>query len=293
MKQITKITLTWELVQAGMAKVHIAEKLHISRATLYRWVEGIEAAGDVERFLDRYLAAKKGPRQRRTVNGWIKAVIYDIRREHQECCGQKIQYFLQHDYGISLGVTTIYRILREKYILRSKWKKNQKRGPVPQATKPREVVQVDTVDFGGVFAFAGIDICTREADVVLRPALTSADGAHFLNIAMPRRFDGFVQLIQTDAGSEFQAAFKAVVRRYTHRHRIARPYKKTEQASIESFNRSLRKECLGWSRYRAAEIPTLTREVEQYLEYYHTRRPHLSLGMRPPLARALSHIYLK
>lgn len=100
---------------------------------------------------------------------------------------------------------------------------------------------------------------------------------------MKRRFNNFAELIQTDGGSEFEDEFQAHVLQYTRRHRIARPYKKNEQAFIESFNRSLRKECLGWSKYKKEEIPVLTREVEEWLNYYHNRRPHLSLGMRPPL----------
>ncbi len=43
-------------------------------------------------------------------------------------------------------------------------------------------------------------------------------------------------------GSEFEAEFAVVVWNYCRQHRIARPYKKNEQAPIESFNRTLRKE---------------------------------------------------
>jgi transposase InsO family protein len=72
---------------------------------------------------------------------------------------------------------------------------------------------------------------------------------------------------------------------YCARHRIARPYKKNEQAYIESFNRTLRKECLGWSTYRVVELPALRAEVRAFLERYHYHRPHLGLTpMRPPLS---------
>lgn len=97
------------------------------------------------------------------------------------------------------------------------------------------------------------------------------------------RFNEYVELIQTDGGPEFKDEFKTHVLEYTQRHRIAHPYKKNEQAYIESFNRSLRKECLGWAKYKQKELPIVTREVEQYLEYYHKVRPHISRGMRPPL----------
>lgn len=290
MRNITKIALAWELTEQEVVKLHIAKKLGIGRATLYRWLTGIKEAGDLELFIDQYLAAKKGPRKKRKVDGLLKARIWSLREEYRNCCGQKIQYFLKEDYGLDLGIKAIYKILGEKYTLRTRWKKNQKRGPVLEAVKPREVVQMDTVDFGEVFAFSGIDIFTREADVILRPSLTSYDGLIFLQTCMKRRFDNFVEIIQTDGGAEFEDEFSQYVLQYAKRHRIARPYKKNEQAFIEAFNRSLRKECLGWGKYKAKEIPVLTKEVEDYLEYYHNVRPHLSLGMRSPRKYQLSHI---
>lgn len=287
---LTKITLAWELYCEGVPKLHIANRLNIGRATVYRWLKGIHQFGDLNLFLDAYQAAKKGERTKRKVNPLVKRYVWDLRQEHKDCCGQKIQYHLQKQRGIYLGVKTIYKILNEKYKLKSKWKKNQKRGLVPKASKPREVVQMDSVDFGEVFAFTAVDIFTKEADVVIRPSLTSLDGLTFLQVCMPRRFDGHSDLIQTDGGPEFKDEFKRNVYQFTARHRIARPYKKNEQSYIESFNRSLRKECLGWGKYRQKDILHLTKEVERYLLYYHKIRPHLSLNMQTPLTfKQLSH----
>lgn len=126
---------------------------------------------------------------------------------------------------MQVSVTTINKVLSEKYQLRSKWQKNQKRGPVPVAKAPREVLQMDTVLFGEIFAFTAIDIYSRESDVLLRPALEATDGKAFLDHCMPRRFDGFSEIIQTDGGSEFKGVFSASVNDYCARHRIARPYK--------------------------------------------------------------------
>lgn len=281
-QQITKISLAWELFQEGVPQQHIAEQLVVDRVTIYRWLQGIQRTGELELFLDYYLSAKKGPRKKRKVDGLLKVRIWELRRKYRHCCGQKIQYFLKRDYGVDLGVKTIYKILQEKYILRTKWKKNQTRGPVPAAASSREVVQMDSVDFGEIFAFTGIDIYSKEVDVLLAPSLTGHDGYLFLKQSMQRRFNGFVETIQTDGGPEFKDEFKQHVLEYTKRHRVAHPYKKNEQAYIESFNRSLRKECLGWSKYTLLELPILIQEVEEYLQYYHGERPHISLGMRPP-----------
>ncbi len=98
-----------------------------------------------------------------------------------------------------LSVPKICEVLAEKYVLRSKWTTNQKRGQVPKAEAPRQVVQMDTVHFGQVFVFTAVDIFTHEADVLLRPSLLALDGEAFLNFTMPRRFGGFVQIIQTEA----------------------------------------------------------------------------------------------
>jgi hypothetical protein len=101
---------------------------------------------------------------------------------------------------------------------------------------------------------------------------------------MTRRFTGSVQIVQTDGGPEFKGVFAQQVLQYCARHRIARLYKKNEQAYIESFNRTLRKECLGWTSYRVKELPALTTEVRAFLARYHYHRPHLGFTpMRPPL----------
>ncbi len=75
---------------------------------------------------------------------------------------------------------------------------------------------------------------------------------------------------------------------YCDRHRITRPYKKNEQSFIESFNRTVRKECLGWLKYQPREIPELTQQVERFLKRYHYHRPHMAFQpMRPPLEEKL------
>lgn len=277
---LTKITIAWELYESGVPKVHIADKLKINRETIHLWVKNIEEYGLLE-FLERYSNAKKGERSKRKLDGLLKSRVYRLREENRDCCGQKIKEFLSDEYGTSLSTTTIYKILGEKYQLRSKWKKNQLRGPIPEAENPREVVQMDTVDFGAVFAFTGIDIFTKEVSVRLYPLLTAKDGLDFLTHSFQDRFN-YTRLLQTDGGPEFKAEFRSNVFKYADRFRVARPYKKNEQSYIESFNRSLRKECLGWSKYTDKDLPNLKKGLTDYLIYYHNKRPHMSLKMMTP-----------
>ncbi len=283
--QLTKITLAWELFEQKVPKAHIAKQLGIGRETVHLWIKGIQDLGFLE-FLGQYTKAKKGQRVRRQVDPILKRRVWEIRDREMDCCGQKIRYFLEKEYGSSPAVSKIYEILAEKYKLKSKWKHNQARGAVPHASKPREVIQMDSIDFGGIFAFTAVDIFSKEADVILAPELTSGYGEIFLDTCMQRRFSSHSDLIQADGGHEFKDKFKARVYNYTDRFRISRPYKKNEQSYIESFNRTVRKECLGWSKYRVNQIPQLTLIVDEFLNRYHYHRPHIGLGMKPPLERS-------
>lgn len=286
MNQLTKVTLAWELFEQGTAKSHIAERLKMHRETVGVWIKGIESNPEgLMGFLEEYQNAKKGERKRRQIDPMIKEWVWNIRKREKDCCGLKIQYFLELEHGVRPAVSKIYEILEERYTIKRHWKKNQVRGEVPKASKPREVVQMDTIDFGGVFAFTGVDIYSREADVYLSPRLSATFGYVFLKQAMTRRFNGFVDTIQTDGGSEFEEDFKDHVLEYTNYHRVARPYKKNEQAYIESFNRTVRKECLGWIKYEPREIPEMRRYVEEFLDRYHYHRPHIGRGLKPLLER--------
>ena len=280
--QITKIGLAWELFENRVPKSHIADRLEVHRETVHLWISGIAPRPQgLIGFLEDYRKAKKGERAKRKVDGLLKTRIWRLREENRSCCGQKIAKYLKEEYGISLGIKAIYKILGEKYKLRSRWKKNTVRGPVPKADGPREVVQMDSVDFGEVFAFTGIDIFTKEAEVKLYPSLTAIDGLSFLIYSFDKRFK-HTNLLQTDGGSEFKAEFRQNVFKYADRHRYSRPYKKNEQSYIESFNRSLRKECLGWSKYKPKDLILLQGEVNEYMNYYHTKRVHLSLDLKTP-----------
>ena len=232
---MTKIVLAYELLEQGITKTRIAERLQVSRRTVIRWAQAIEQHGDLGTYLEYYQQAKKGTRQKRKCDAILKRRIWALREKHHQCCGQKIQYFLQKEYQMDVSVTTIYKVLSEKYKLRSRWQKNHKRGslPVPQAT--RQVVQMDTVVFGDVFAFTAVDIFSKESAVLLRPALEAADGQAFLHKCMPERFDGHVEIIQTDGGAELKGLFSQDVLLFCDRHRVARPYKKNEQAFVRHY----------------------------------------------------------
>ena len=280
----TLITIAWELHEQGLPKTHIAQRLGKHRETIILWIQGIEHYGLLG-FLERYDHAKKVPRVHRQVDPILKRWIWEIREREYDCCGQKIAYFLEEEHRVSLSVPKIYEILKEKLIIKNRWNKNVVRGPVPTASHPQEVIQMDPIDFGDLFAFTAVEISSKEADILITPALTGSFEYQFLKQCMERRLHTHVSLIQTDGGPEFKEEFQDHVRDYCDLHRISRPYRKNEQSYIESFNRTVWKECLGWIKYHHDQLPICTTMVESFLDRYHYHRPHMGNNMQPPLSR--------
>lgn len=276
---ITKIEICKSLLLNGISPEGLPAQLGVHRSTIYRWKRKIERLG-INEFKRRYRRAKQGRRQPRKTGVLTKVHIYDIRTEYHDCCGEKIQFILKQRYGSTVAVSTIYRILGEKYQLRGKWKKYSKRGFVRRGTKPREVVQTDTVDFGGLYAFTAIDTYTKEASVIIRSRLTSFDGAEALKAQL--KYFTKIDHIQRDGGPEFKKDWQIYATAHIPSIRTARPYKKNEQAFIERFNGILRKECLGYAQYKKRDLERVQRYVNEFLDYYHTKRPHLSLNMKTP-----------
>lgn len=280
MESVSQVEFAWELYKAGVTVREVAWKVGKHRATVYRWIACIKIYGKGS-FLHQYYTAKKGRRQRRKTNPVIKAAIYRIREEHHQCCGEKIQFLLEEETGVRVGVSTIYRVLGEKYQLRSKCRKNVHRGPVPKAEKAKEVIQMDTADLGQLFGYVAIDIYNKHLVVSIKENLESSSGEEFLHESMSML--GPCEIIQTDGGPEFKNKFSRSVPLYAKRQRFARPYKKNEQSYVERVIFTLRKECVGWTKYKREEKQELQGMVDQYLVYYHTRRPHMGLGMKRPV----------
>lgn len=194
---LLQLTLALDLAEQGVRHTKIAAHLGKHRETIGLWLKGIAVYG-LSGFLKRHAQAKKGPRRARQVPARIQRLIRDLRAREYDCCGQTIAYVLEREPQVRLSVPKIYESLAEQYVICAQWCKNQHRGAGPKAACARAVIQMDTVAFGHLVAFTGVDIYTREADVLLRPTLTSDDGAAFLHTAMARRFTGRVEVLQTD-----------------------------------------------------------------------------------------------
>jgi transposase InsO family protein len=277
MTNATRIYLAWELKQAGQPVEYIAKRVGRHRSTVYRWLVGIRQRG-IQGYIKHYKQAKQGRRIRKT-HGYVVQRVLSIRREYRNCCGQKIVYLLSKE-GLELSLSTVYRILNQHLNSLRKHSRTAKGQPAQQGTQAREAVQMDTVDLGELYAFTAIDTYTKEALVLMRSGLTAKDGQAALEY-LAQHF-GLVDVLQTDGGSEFEKEFAQTVHQYAQEHVVARPYKKNDQAFIECFNGTLRREEFGKTPFNADDLALAQQRADDFLDYYHNKRPHLALDMKTP-----------
>ena len=125
MQNVTLITLCWELYEQGIPKARIAARLGKHRETIHVWIKAIQHYGLLD-FLDRYEQAKKGERRSRQVDALVKRWVWSIREREYLCCGQKIQYFLEREHGITSRCPRYMRY----------WLKNMSFAPAGRKTTP-------------------------------------------------------------------------------------------------------------------------------------------------------------
>lgn len=277
MTSVDQIELSWKLYQTGISVKTISGSLGKHPATIFRWIKGIKAYG-INDFTRRYRKAKTRTRTKR-IDMRIEPLIVTYRRTNSSC-GQKIREWLRRTHGLVVSVATIYRILSKHFVLRSKYIKWTRRPPVPKAKNPREVIQIDNIDCGELFIHNFIDTYTKEVVSLVVTNQRATTTTRALNQAMDY-FKTSVW-IQTDNGSEYKKGFRHQAQKYCQYLRQITPYQKEENGYIESFNRTLRKECVGWRKYHAKDKTKLQERITTYLEEYHRDRYHLSLNLQTP-----------
>jgi IS30 family transposase len=277
MRTLTQYEVAWNMSRADSTMEQITSVVTKDRSTVYRWLKKIKQLG-IREFLRRKQTCKVRRPRAQTPETTIQKIV-DIRNQFG-WCGQKIRKELKENHRIAIGLSTIYRWLHKRFTKAAVGvQKYKKHTALVTATKPREVVEHDTVDLGGkrthVYAYTAIDIFTKEPSVYIARDLEMTTGA--AAFVYQKQFYGPVDLHQSDGGSEFQTLFVEAVVATGSSHRYSRPYKKNEQSHIENFNKALRNECFPRGEYREADIPKLQQQADALTKHYIERRWHMGL----------------
>lgn len=204
-------------------------------------------------------------------------------------CAEVVWHHLKHIDGVFISLSSVRRILKRHYCFtgarKNRVRPDNPRRPLP--ADPGALVQMDTVHYvcplskRRRYVYTVIDLYTRmtyaEVHNHVRPGIAAA---------VARRASarcGFLFLVvQADNGPEFGRYFTQALARSGMRVRHSRLGRPNDNAHIERFNRTIQEECLGHYLDPRTKTETIQKKLNAYLDYYNTKRVHLSLQLRTP-----------
>ena len=131
-----------------------------------------------------------------------------------------------------------------------------------------------------MYIYTVIDLYTRMAYAKISPILSEKGAAE--TIFEAQEFMNFpFKMVQSDNGAEFQNHFQGRLNSRGIKTRHSRVRHPNDDAHIERFNRTLRKECIG--QYNPNKnINFIDHKLNRFIRYYNYDRIHLGIGLKTP-----------
>lgn len=301
--------------RATALKLHLAEGLPLSvaarkcgihRTTLWRWKQKWQELNKHIRqdkpnrptkktsFVPAYYrwsiatSTSRPHNSPRAIPEEMVAKVLAVRASLKRCA-EVVWHHMTHTLGIELSLSSVRRILRRHHCFDGARKKrvrpdNPRR---PKATKPGELVQTDTIHhvdpFSGerLYYYTVIDLYTRMTYARVAPRILPGIAAQAV-LEAQRSFGFHFAMVQADNGPEYSRYFEQTLRGKGMAIRHTRLGRPNDNAHIERFNRTIQTECIGYYWHRSVPLQRQKQKLEEYLDYYNTKRVHLGIQLRTP-----------
>jgi len=266
-----------DLVRRGWGVRRVARYVGVSPGTITKWVKKAKIYG--------YhpiptLSSKPHSHPKQLSTETIGRIV--LKRQDLKRSAEVIHQELIND-GYKLSLSSVKRTLDRLNLLkkRSPWKRYHPPMARPNAEKPGDLVQIDTIHLltnegKRVYVFTILDVFSRWAYARAYRRADSRTALLFVRRAEQLAPFDF-KLLQSDNGSEFSRNFSENICAI-HRHsRVRRP---NDNAHLERFNRTVQEECLDSV---PKKIKDLNKALENYIPYYNEKRLHFGLQLKTPL----------
>jgi transposase InsO family protein len=281
----------------GMSVTDVARRNKVSRQTVHTWLRRY-ANGGMAELADKSSKPESCPHQMAPV---IEARVVEVRRAHPRWGPRSIRTQLAKEgFSPVPGRSSIYRTLVRHHLLeptqRKRSRSDYKRW---ERSRSMELWQMDIVgrfhlaDGTEVKVVTGVDdhsrfcICARVvARATARPVCEALQWA--------LRTHGVPDQILTDNGKVFTARFgqgpgpvlfDRICANNGIRHLLTAPYSPTTTGKVERFHKTMRSDFLVDHDRVHPSIEALQGALDEWAGEYNTKRPHQSLGDRPPAER--------
>lgn len=264
-------------VRHGWSIRQTARHFGVQPSTVMRWLRRAPRDG-------RETIPTKTSRPRHHPRSLSRSVIDEIRMKRlaHHRCAEVVHQELLND-GVMVSLSSVKRTIHREGLIRkrSPWKRLHRSLERPEAIKPGDLVELDTIHIvprGGerFYVYTLVDVVSRWAYAKTVKRINTHQSLRFLREAQEQAPFIFTTL-QSDHGSEFSTNFSERSR-IIHRHsRVRQP---NDNGHLERFNRTVQEECLN---HVPATPLHYRRALTKYLPYYNTDRLHLGLNLKTPL----------
>jgi len=296
-----------EAIESGMTLRAAAAALNVAPATAHRWWHRWRGASESERRLGRWLEdrSSRPHRQPRRLSRAEEEPILRARRETNLGPGRlagicrrarSTIWKVLHRHGLSQR----HRAGRETY-RRYEWSRPgallhvdvarlaRFNRPGHAVTGVRDLTGAEKrAGVGYVYLHCVIDDHSRYAYVEQHRDQGGDTAAAVLARAI-EHFSGLglraPEAVMSDNAFAYRRslAFRAVLARHGARHILTPPYTPRWNGKVERFIQTLKRE---WAYAHSwPDSAERTKALPSFLRYYNRRRPHSSLGDRPPISR--------
>ncbi|EAC3253953.1 IS3 family transposase, partial [Listeria monocytogenes] len=274
------------LLQHEHTIVRLCRALQVNRSTYYKFIQ-------------------RQPSKRKQENQQLKKWILEIYSQAKKRFGAaKIQVVLKRDYGVSISLGRVYRLLRQLQLPKmstvkpSYQKRKVDEAPhdscpnhLKQAFNPPAPNQVWTTDFsyipvgkkGFVYLCIVMNLFSRKIIAWQVAHKINTDLAlQTLEVAYKQRRPSQTVMIHSDRGSQYTAK---AYRRWLDEHDLLASYSKKaypwDNAVTEAFFKYMKKEEL--DRRAFSSIQDVQLACFEYIEsFYNRHRPHSTINMLTP-----------
>jgi len=296
------------LIEQSLPAQVVANKCGVHRSTIYRWkikwlklnehvqLENYDRPSRTPGKVFRFAALKwriptfsSRPKcSPKAIPERVVELVLSLRQLLKRCA-EVVWYHLVHDNGVAISLSSVRRILKRHQYINGRKKRVRRDNPLrPLVARPGELVQTDTIHYVDLFTkrrryvYTVIDLYTRMTYAEIHSQIRPSIAARVIGRASDR-FGFNLGLVQADNGPEYGRYFEQALKRngtLTRHSRLGRP---NDNAHIERFNRTIQEECLGHYLDPRVSNSQIQSKINQYLEFYNTKRVHLSLQYRTPL----------
>lgn len=297
------------LIADGLPAQTVANKCGVHRSTIWRWQQKwLELNKHVQfdnpnrpsrifSFSHKLLACKwrivtLNPTPHNFPNAIRDQVVNRVLelRQTLKRCAEVIWHHLTNTDGIAISLSSVRRILRRHHCFDGA-RKNRVRPDNPRRphiTKPGELVQTDTihyicpVTYKRRYVYTVIDLYSRMAYAEIHSRILPGRAADTVQHAQTL-FGFSFTMVQADNGPEFGRYFEQRLKQQGISLRHSRLGRPNDNAHIERFNRTIQEECLGNKISSKVANATLQAKINQYVEFYNTKRVHLGIQLKKPI----------